>query len=419
VTRAALPKLRTYAVLAAGMLVGAITFGRPELVALAVPFVGFLAVGLARAPAHDVTLMVALERERATEGDDVALALLVTSRTAVARLALAPGISPGLEIVGGAPRPLSLAADEERSLSVPLRCRRWGRYEVGAFGVSAYDSFGLIVDEQALEPRLTLRVYPAAERLQRLLRPLETQPFAGNQVARTKGDGIEHADIRPFVPGDRLRRINWRASARRQALLVNESHPERNADVVLFLDTFAEAGPEGDSTLDQTVRAATALAEAYLRRRDRVGVVSFGGVVRWLTPASGGRQLYRVVESLLDTRVSFSYVSKTADLLPPRSLPPQSLVVALTPLLDRRALEALADLRGRGFDLALIDVSPIGQDSAADVTTRFWRLWRDALRYRYERLGVPVVEWRSAETLVAALEEVRSFRRYARRVRAF
>jgi uncharacterized protein (DUF58 family) len=266
---------------------------------------------------------------------------------------------------------------------------------------------------------MQLRVYPSAERLQRLLRPLETQPFVGNQVARAKGDGIEYADIRPFVPGDRLRRVNWRASARRQTLLVNESHPERNADVVLFLDVFAEAGPQDESTLDHTVRAATALAEVYLRRRDRVGVVSFGGIIRWLTPASGTHQLYRIVESLLDTRIAFSYVSRTANLLPPRTLPPQSLVLALTPLLDRRALDALADLRGRGFDLAIIDISPLGQNVAADVTTRFWRLWRDALRYRYERLGVPVVEWGSAEKLAAALEEVRSFRRYARRVRAF
>ena len=47
-------------------------------------------------------------------------------------------------------------------------------------------------------------------------------------MARAKGDGIEFADIRPFVPGDRVRRINWRASARRPGLWVNESHPERN-----------------------------------------------------------------------------------------------------------------------------------------------------------------------------------------------
>src|SRR5262249_19230300 len=196
--------------------------------------------------AHEVTLTVALEREGATEGDDVELALRTTSDTGVARLELLPATGPGLELVGGRLRPLVLAPGEEGGLSAPLHCRRWGRYEVGPIVVAAYDRFGLVVDEQVVDPQLQLRVYPSAERLQRLLRPLETQPFVGNQVARAKGDGIEYADIRPFVPGDRLRRINWRASARRQTLLVNESHPERNADVVLFLDIFAEAGPQGE-----------------------------------------------------------------------------------------------------------------------------------------------------------------------------
>ena len=60
---------------------------------------------------------------------------------------------------------------------------------------------------------------------ERLLRPLRTQPYVGNQVARVEGDGIEFADIRAFVAGDRLRSINWRASARRGELHVNEYVP--------------------------------------------------------------------------------------------------------------------------------------------------------------------------------------------------
>ena len=248
---------------------------------------------------------------------------------------------------------------------MPLRCRRWGAYRVGGLEARAFDRFGLVVDEATIEPALVLRVYPAAERLERTLRPLETQPTAGNQVARAKGDGIEFADVRAFVPGDRVRRINWRASARRQALFVNESLPERNADVVLFLDSFEEARRADEGTLDRAVRAAAALADAYLVGRDRVGLVGFGGAVRWLTPASGIRQRQRVVEALLETEIVLSYASKSLDTLPPQSLPPQSLVVALTPLLDERTLGALLDLRGRGFDLAIVDLSPASFVEAA------------------------------------------------------
>ena len=145
-----------------------------------------------------------------------------------------------------------------------LRCSRWGAYLLGGVRIRAHDRFGVLLHEERLEPSLPLKVYPHAETLRALLRPQETQVSAGNQVARVRGEGIEFADLRPFTPGDRPRRINWRASARRGALWVNEAHPERNADVVLFLDTFAEARRAGPGTLDLAVGAAGSLAERYL-----------------------------------------------------------------------------------------------------------------------------------------------------------
>jgi uncharacterized protein (DUF58 family) len=94
--------------------------------------------------------------------------------------------------------------------------------------VRAHGSSGLVVWERTVELAEPLKVYPRQELLHSLLAPLETQVFAGNQVARQKGTGIEFADLRPFVHGDPVRRVNWRASARRAELWVNESHPERN-----------------------------------------------------------------------------------------------------------------------------------------------------------------------------------------------
>ncbi|HSD80103.1 MAG TPA: hypothetical protein VLB47_05560, partial [Solirubrobacteraceae bacterium] len=79
----------------------------------------------------------------------------------------------------------------------------------------------------------------------------------------------------------------------------------------------------------------------------------------------------------------------------------------------------LVDLRARGFDLAVVDISPVpfvepGTGPLDDLAYRIWLLRRDALRASYLRLGVPVVEWRKDAPLQAALEEVRSFRRHAR-----
>src|SRR5262249_7507740 len=187
-----------------------------------------------------------------------------------------------------------------------------------------------------------VKVYPRPEPMRELLRPLETQVFSGNQVAREKGEGIEFADLRPFVPGDRPKRINWRASARRGDLWVNELHAERNTDVILFLDSFAEvrAEDETESTLDRAVRAAAALATHYLRHKDRVGLVGFGGLLNWLLPSTGLVQLYRIVDSLLDTEIVLNYAWKDLEVIPRRSLPPHARILRLTPLLVARASAA-------------------------------------------------------------------------------
>jgi uncharacterized protein (DUF58 family) len=255
------------------------------------------------------------------------------------------------------------------------------------------------------------------------VRPLETQLFTGNQVARVKGEGIEFADLREFRPGDRIRRINWRASARRGELMVNELHPERNAEVVLLLDSFAEARRGADGTHDRAVRAAYALAEQHLRQKDRVGLVSFGGVLNWLVPGMGARQLYRIVDALLESEIVLNHAWRDVELIPRRTLPPQALVLCLSPLLDERSALALLDLRARRFDLVVVELSPLsfvdpGTSETDRVAYRIWRLRREAVRSRLLRAGIPVSAWDEERPLAAALEGVRAARRVRQRVSA-
>ncbi len=120
--------------------------------------------------------------------------------------------------------------------------------------------------------------------------------------------------------------------------------------------------------------------------------------------------------------VVLSYAVKGVDVLPPRSLPPKALVLALTPLLDVRSAAALLDLRARGFDLVVIEVSPVsfvepGTGELADLSYRLWQLSRESLRARYQQAGVPVIEWREDVPFQVPFEEVAAFRRFARHVR--
>jgi uncharacterized protein (DUF58 family) len=424
VTRRPSPKLGAYAGLAALGLFAALAAERPELAALASPFALIAALGLLLSREPEVSVDLSLSAERVFEGDEVPAVITVESPTGVSDLELLLILPPGLGAADGENRvALGLRPGERRQLPLKLSAERWGAYRVGDVILRARDGLGAFHWEARVHELRTFKAYPRPERAADLLQPERTQVFSGNYVSRERGEGIEFADLRPFAPGDRLRRINWRASARRGTLWVNEAHPERNADVVLFLDTFAEARRGGPGTLDLAVAAAGSLAERYLRHKDRVGLVGFGGILNWLLPATGVVQLYRIVDSLLDTEIVLNYAWKDLDVIPVRTLPPKALVVAMTPLIDKRAVAALIDLRRRGFDLAVIEIDPApyvdpGPEELEQLAFRLWRLRREALRAEYERVGVPVVPWRHGESLQVALEEVRSFRRGARAVRA-
>jgi uncharacterized protein (DUF58 family) len=421
VTRRPSPKLGAYAGLAALGLFASIAAERPELAALAAPFALVAALGLVLGRAPELFAGLELGVERAFEGDEVDAVVTVESPTGVSDLELLLVLPSGLTAADDEnPVALRLAPGEGRELPMTLTVTRWGGYRIGDMVVRARDPLGAFHWEGRVGPPRALKAYPRPERVDDLLRPEKTQVYSGNYVSRERGEGIEFADLRPFAPGDRIRRVNWRASARRGELWVNEYRPERNADVVVFLDTFAEAAGKDGSTLDLGVRAASAFIGHYLRHKDRVGFISYGGRLNWLQPRTGVAQLYRIVDALVDSEIVLNYAWSDVDVLPRNTLPPRSLIVAITPLLDDRAASALLDLRGRGFDLAVVEVSPLafvppGKGDRAKLAHRIWLLQRSLVRSRFERAGVAVGTWDGETSLVGALEEVRAFRRSAAR----
>ncbi len=417
--RSAAPKLGAYAGLAGLGLLAALVLGQPLLVVLAAPFALAVAVGLILADDPGLEAVVRLDRERVLEGDEVELELELRAERGLARLDVLIGVPDGLVVEDGRnPVSIRLDARQTRTLVLRLRARRWGGYVLGDVLLRGHDTLGLFRFDLAIPRDRQLRVFPHEEHLRRLVRPHETQPYAGDDIGRRRGDGIEFADIRPFTFGDQVTRINWRATARRGELWVNDRHPERNTDVVLFLDSFAEARRGEASTLDLALRAAATLARGYIARRDRVGLISFGGALRWLQPGTGEAQLYRICEALLDTRILVSYVWKEITVVPARVLPPQALVIAISPLLDERGINALHDLRARGYDLAVVETSPVsyvdpGRTATERLAFRLWQLRRDTYRERLRRSGVAVVEWRDGMPLAVGLEEAGAFRRHA------
>jgi len=389
----------------------AVLTARPDLFVAVLPLALVLATLAVRPSAPDYSVMHRISGDRVFEGDTVTVTVEVTASTVVALLELYEPLAAGCVLVSGNHRAvMTLRPGQTASWSYQISYPVRGVYDLGTLLVRVRDRWSLRWQERRHVDHKRVRVHPRSAPLRGLPRPLRTQTSVGDYVSRAFGEGIEPGDIRQFAPGDRIRQVNWRASLRLGTLYVTQQHRERNADVVLMLDTMAQVGTASVTTLDVAVRAAASLATAYLARKDRVGLIVYGGVIDWVRPGSGRAHYERIADSLLRADVVFTYVTKDLKLVPPRVLPPHAFIVALTPLLDRRFTQAAVDLVARGFDVLVLVVSPVdlmragvGVSPIDQLACRLWTLERRARLDELRRHGLPVIDWNPADPLEAAI----------------
>jgi uncharacterized protein (DUF58 family) len=384
---------------------------RPELFLVAVPLLGALLSARTPARPADIRTNLQVSATRVCEGDPFTATVTVASSMEIPLLEVLLPLPPNIVVTSGSHRVairLLPGAPLQRTFS--LRALARGRGKLGNVHLRLTDHSGLLVRETKTDWSAQIEAYPGRVAVRQLPSPLRPRSSFGNYVSRRMGEGLEPGGIRPFTSGDRVRHINWRTSLRLGRLHVTEYHEERNADVILLLDTYAEAGGAAGTTLDATVRAAAALAAGYLARRDRVGLVELGGQLRWIRPTSGRAHIESVLHALMPADVIFTYVVRHLDAVPPRVLPPRALVIAISPLLDRRFINAVKDLAVRRFDVFVLAVSPVEvtrrtlpSSRVRELAYRLWVAERGILLDDLRRSGVVVAGWEPATPLEGAL----------------
>jgi uncharacterized protein (DUF58 family) len=406
------PRTRNLATAALLALAAAIVTGHPALVLLAAPALGALALMPRRPRAGELAVDVTRSGSRCFEGEEVTIT--ATVRAAGPRpldeVTIRLDAAPQVVLAEPGRRAQTFLAAGRPSARWVLRPARWGRYSPGTVQVTCRSGFGGFQARVpvSLDP---LEVFPRPARMRARVVPAELLRRIGEHTGRAVGEGVEFAGIRPYVPGDQLRDVNRAVSIRRGQLHVNQRAAARAADLVVMIDAFGDSGAVSERAMDVAVHGAAALVTAYLRVADRAGLVVLGGMLRWLGPASGDRQFYRIAEMMLAARYD-SFVTPDVGRIPRTALPPGTLVVVFSPLLDPRGLGAVTDLRQRGFPLILIDTlrdePPEGTGSPnARLARRIWRLDRAATRSALRALGIPVLAWPGETELDSVLAPLR------------
>lgn len=286
----------------------------------------------------------------------------------------------------------------ERMVSGEMHPGNWGRYALRPPVVSITDSSAGWRATPQLEP-MTITVTPAAETLGQAAGVARPLGISGSHTSVHRGSGSALATVRAFQPGDRLRQLHWRITARTGTPHVVATHSDRDTDVLVVVDTLGELGG-GDSSLDLTVRAMASITQHYVRAGDRVAVHDLGTWIGSVPAGTGQRQMIRVADA--GSRADRTRRAPSEPLRLP-TLRSGTLVFVISPLMEPAVLDEVARLRHLGGEVVCIDVLPhdaasleamqASHDGFRPEALVLLRAQRGVRLQRLQEMGVPVAQW--------------------------
>jgi uncharacterized protein (DUF58 family) len=174
-------------------------------------------------------------------------------------------------------RPLYVPAGERRRFETVIRPRRRTELQAGRVTVRSLGPLGLAARQGNHDVPWSLRVLPAFPSRRYLPEKLaKLRILDGRTAARVRGQGTEFDSLRDYVEGDDARSIDWRATARRSAVVVRTWRPERDRRIVMVLDTGRTSATRIGSAprLDAALDAALLLGTLASRAGDRVDLIA-------------------------------------------------------------------------------------------------------------------------------------------------
>ena len=324
----------------------------------------------------------------------------------------APGLAQGL------PHALRLDGGRQALLKYETRVDRRGEHAFGPITVRFRSPLGLWERQQRLQVEGKVRVYPDFAQLRRYgLQARQDEQRLPVRVRRRAGGENEFERLRPYVPGDPYRHIDWRATARQGQFVSREYGQEVNQNLILMIDAGRMMSNKTGtlSAFDHALNAAIMLGQVALRHGDRVGLLAFDREIRaWIPPRGGARAgaglirgTYDVFPSLHapDYALAFRHLATRVRR--------RSLVVLLTSVVDEPSAELVTQLvqalGGRHLPVcvwvkdtdveALIDApatSPM--DTWARAATADYLSWREQSLRAMRKRGALVLDCAPEDT---------------------
>ncbi|MFF5091998.1 DUF58 domain-containing protein [Streptomyces niveus] len=232
---------------------------------------------------------------------------------------------------------LTVPPGERRRLATLLRPTRRGDRHTERVTVRSFGPLGLAARQGNHDVPWTVRVLPPFTSRKHLpSRLARLRELDGRTSVLTRGEGTEFDSLRPYVPGDDTRSIDWRATARQSAVAIRTWRPERDRHILVVLDTGrTSAGRVGDvPRLDAAMDATLLLTALAARAGDRVDLLAYDRRTRTQVRGRSASDVLPAMVNALSTLepelVETDARGLAATVL--KSAPRRSLVVLLTSL---------------------------------------------------------------------------------------
>ncbi len=178
---------------------------------------------------------------------------------------------------------------QQQSISYNMLPAERGVYEFGNILLFVSSKAGLIVRRFTIDAKQPIAVYPSYMQMRKyqLLSKSATNNESGTQRKRKIGQSMEFEQIKDYVSGDDIRTINWKATARKGLLMVNNYVDEKSQQVFCVIDKgrLMKMPFNGLSLLDYSINAALAVTNVCLQKQDKIGLITFSNKMGTLIPA--------------------------------------------------------------------------------------------------------------------------------------
>ncbi len=380
---------------------------RWEMVYIVLPMLWLLFVAVFFfKPTLDVEVSRKLPHDRVLEGEIIDVELRLKANERIPSLRVRDMIPEGLEVVEGSnSRVMSLRKGEERVLRYRVLVKR-GVHPFERILLSYEDPFGLFHVDRVEDIYQELVGVPRIQDVPTPYSTRGTKITVGPLPSPRVGEGVEFHAIREYQPGDPLKIINWKATARTGRIMANEYESERKVDVVFIVD----ASYTGFIVFDDLVRAAASLMLNALNDGTSFGLLLAEEVPLWVRVDYGKRHFFKCIDFLSTAKPDVNnMIAYQVEHLIRSRFPPRAQLLYFSPLLTEESRDALRTMSEFGYNVIVVSPNPY---SAIDPKSReeklalkLLSLERKVMLQKMASYGL-IVDWDVKKPLKAAIAEV-------------